>query len=124
MSAQTIIHPTINSLKEEAVGTIIANAKKYVLKENYALGEDYCEFEQLDACMTYDIIKTNNCALLTIIQQEIENVEYDSEHLYLSDTSNKSLYDLWLSKGNIGTMDDFLNTLLADVSADWGEVKW
>lgn len=120
MSAQTIIHPTINSLREEAVGTIIANANKYIFKENYALGEDYCDFEQLDACMTYDIIETNNCALLSIIQKGIESIddsceEDDSNHLDLVATSNQSLYDLWLSKGNIGTMDNFLSIILKTI---------
>ena len=73
MSAQTILHPTIESLKEEAEKTLTDNAKKYILKKNFALGEGYCNFKQKDAELLYDMIETDNCEVINILKKEIEN---------------------------------------------------
>lgn len=71
MSAQTILHPSIESLKKELEKTLTSNAKNYILKKNFALGEGYCEFEQKDAELLYDIIETGNCELLKNIKNEL-----------------------------------------------------
>lgn len=129
MSAQTIIHPSISSMAKEAEDMFIDNANKLILDEHYALGKGYCEFEQLDSAIIYDIIQSNNCQLLDCINKELERIEDDEDkearpELDLYSTSNQSLYELWLSRGNIGTMNDFLNLILADEQANWDEIKW
>ena len=129
MSAQTIIHPTISSIRDESKDTFIDNAKKHVLLEDYALGEGYCGFEVADACLIYNIIETNNCDLLNLIKIEIERIEdctdcEKGDPLNILATSNESLYDLWISRGNIGSMEDFLNLVLGDIKANWDEISW
>jgi len=128
MSAQTIIHPTIASIRKESEDSFIGNAKKLLFQDDYALGDGYCSFEQADAAMIYDIIKSNNCKLLNLIKIEIDRVEdKDPEKrdpLDMLSTSNQNLYELWLSRGNVGTMEDFLNLILADEKANWDEINW
>ncbi len=72
MSAQTIIHPSITSIKKKAEDTLIDIANKNILKEYYALGDGYCDFDYLNAALTIDIINTNSCVLYSIINSEIE----------------------------------------------------
>ena len=129
MSAQTIIHPSIDSLKEEAEKLFIKNADKYLLKRRFTLGEDFCSFEQSDAVMLFDIIQANDCELLTLIKKELNSYEDEdtvkkkcSEEIQF--TANQNLYQLWLSRGNVGTMDEFLDLILADEKANWDEIKW
>ena len=116
MSAQTIIHPTITSMRKEAQELFLKNADKYLLERNYGLGEGYCSFEQADAVMLFDMIQSNDCDLLTLIKTEIERIEDTDCENKCSDeidtTCNSNLYELWLSRGNIGTMEDFLNLIL------------
>ena len=117
MSQQTILHPTIDSLKEEAEKTFIKNADKYLLKRRFALGDDYCSFEQADAAMIFDIIELNNCNILTLIKKELESIEdLEDEKKKCSEevklTANENLYELWLSRGNCGSMEDFLDSIL------------
>lgn len=129
MSAQTIIHPSISSMVTEAEDAFIKNSEKLLLEDFYALGKGYCNFEQADAAMLYDIIQTNNCGLLDLINKELHRIEDDPEEdkrpkLDIYTRSNQSLYELWLSKGNMGTMEDFLCLILADDKANWDEIKW
>lgn len=141
MSAQTIIHKSIDSIKLEAEDVIIKNANNHILKKIYALGDGYCSFDVLDAILTWDIINLNNCELAKIINKKIEEVEdtscevkCDNSINYttevkttkdcIKDNSN-TLYELWLSKGNSGTLDEFLTLILKDddFSANWDEIK-
>jgi hypothetical protein len=129
MSAQTIIHPSITSIKEESEKLFIQNADKYLFKRRFELGEGYCSYEQFDAAIIYDIIQANDCELLTLIKKELERYEDDETikkkcSTELTQTSNLNLYELWLSRGNIGTMNDFLNLILADEKANWDEISW
>jgi len=130
MSAQTIIHPSIDSMREESQELFLKNADKYLLERNFGLGEGFCDFEQADATMMFDIIQSNDCELLTLIKKEIERIEDEDPNCKkkcsteLTDASNLNLYELWLSRGNIGTMNDFLNLILADEKADWDEINW
>ena len=125
MSAQTIIHPTVDSMREEAQKLFLKNADKYLLERNMGLGEGYCDFEQADAAMMFDIIQSNDCEVLTLIKKEIERVEDNDPtckkkcSTELTNSSNLNLYELWLSRGNIGTMEDFLNLILADEKVNW-----
>lgn len=126
---QTIIHPSISSIREEAIDIIMYNANRYMLQSDYGLGDGYCDFEQMDAEITVGIINRNNCELLGLISKEIERVEKDDkkekkEYLDIYSTSHKSLYDLWLSKGNVGTPEQFLNLILTDEKVNWDEVSW
>lgn len=140
MSAQTIIHPSITSIKKEAEDTFIKNANKHILKKNFALGEGYCSFEQLDAALTYDIIRYGKCNLLKIIEEGIESYE-DAEKSKNKTTSLKKengyrisetikeedysvIYKLWLSKGNSGTIDEFLNLILKDEELKLESNNW
>ena len=129
MSAQTIIHPSIDSMREEAQKLFLKNADKYLLKRGFGLGESYSSFEQADAVMLYDIIQSNDCELLSLVKKELERIE-DAEPTKkkcseeLTVASNTNLYQLWLSRGNIGTMDDFLDLILADEKANWDEINW
>lgn len=128
MSAQTIIHPSISSMRKEAEDLMIANANKYILQSDYALGEGYCNFGQTDAEIIYDIIQYNNCHLLNLIKKEIESIE-DSEkrsgtYLDIHENSAQSLYELWLSKGNMDTIENFLNIVAEDTKANWDTLKW
>lgn len=141
MSAQTIIHKSIDSIKLEAEDVIIKNANNHILKKIYALGDGYCSFDVLDAILTWDIINLNNCELAKIINKKIEEVEDVSYKLKYKDSVNyttevestknnveesiTTLYDLWISKGNSGTIDEFLALILKDndFSADWDEIK-
>lgn len=130
MSAQTIIHPSIDSMREESQKLFLKNADKYLLDRDFGLGESYCRFGQSDAVMMFDIIQSNDCELLTLVKKEIERIEDDDPtckkkcSTELTQTSNLNLYELWLSRGNIGTMNDFLNLILADEKANWDEIKW
>lgn len=138
MSAQSIIHPTIYSMFKEAEDAIISNAKKYIFKRNFALGDGYCDFEQLDAAITHDIISTNNCHLLSCIQTQLEDSTTDDEDIEtLSEISNTSsitynissnqtttLYNTWLAQGNTGTINDFLDLLLKDEDVQLIQNNW
>ena len=130
MSAQTIIHPSIDSMRKEAQELFLKNADKYLLDRNYGLGEGFCSFEQADAVMMFDIIESNDCDLLTLVKTEIERIEDADPNCKkkcsteLDITSNLNLYELWQSRGNVGTMDDFLNLILADEKANWDEINW
>lgn len=141
MSAQTVIHPSIFSIKKEAEDIFISNAKKLLLKNGYALGEGYCSFEQADSVIIYDIINLNNCKIFSLINKEIEFVEDEckedidniTESCEMTNSSNNCnstdsvsvIYELWLSKGNSGTMDEFLELILKndDVSSNWDEIN-
>lgn len=130
MSAQTIIHPSIDSMRKESQKLFLKNADKYLLEKNFGLGKGYCSFEQADAVMLYDIIQSNDCEMLTLIKKEIERIEDEDPtckkkcSVEMDQVSNLNLYELWLSRGNIGTMNDFLNLILADEKANWDEIKW
>lgn len=129
MSAQTIIHPSAISMREQAEDTFIKNADKYLFKRMYGLGEGYCNFEQQDSTIIYDIIQSNDCELLSLIQKELEETETSveirtgySEHII--ENAEDNLYELWLSQGYSGSKRDFLNQALVDEKANWDEIKW
>ena len=120
MSAQTIIHPTIDSLKKEAEDSFIDNATKYLLQRRFHLGDGYCSMDQIDARMMFDIIERNNCDIIQLIKEDLEKIEEDlPEYQKCSDqialTANQNLYELWLCRGNIGTYDDFLKTIFSNI---------
>ena len=126
MSAQTVIHPSIESIKKEAEESFLINADKYLLEADYALGTGYCSFEQADAAFLCDIINYNNCSLLNSLSNEIERYEdsdsYSSDYIYedySESTSTDTLYSLWLNRGNTGTRDEFLTILLDDNKVNW-----
>lgn len=141
MSAQTILHPTIGSLKKESQNQFIENAKKLLLKENFALGSGYCMDNQLDALLTNDILSLNNCNISIKIHGKIHETEDSCEKINLYEESNEyinvprtnkrkstqedTLYKLWINKGNKGSLEDFLDTILKDDEVEWeGNIKW
>lgn len=139
MTSQTIIHPTISSMREEAESAFIKNADKLLLQKRFRLGGGYCQSEQTDHEMMYDIIMANDCELIYLIQKGIESYEDGSQvnpnssDSYISDIggysgygteSKQGLYELWLSRGNMGSPDYFLNLILKDTQANWSKVEW
>ena len=129
MSAQTIIHPSIKSIKEDSEKLFIKNADKYLLERRFNLGEGYCTYEQFDAAIIYDIIQSNDCELLTLIKKQLEEVETNSEledkySDHIIGNAHDNLYDVWLNEGNSGTKQQFLDLAFEDTKADWDEIKW
>lgn len=129
MSAQTIIHPSISSIKEESEDLFIKNADKHLLERRFRLGDGYCRYEQLDAAIIYDIIQSNDCELLNLIKEELEKVETadqieDKYSEHIIDNAHDNLYELWLNEGNSGTKQQFLDLAFEDTKADWDEIKW
>lgn len=131
--SQTIIHKTINSIRLNLLDTIKSNSKKLIFIEDYLLGENYCEFEQEDALYLLDIIEMDNRELNCIIRSDIEGTlvedsldiksvlkgtDFENTNISLYN-SQMTLYNLWLSKGNIGSLNDFLNLILGDNRSQW-----
>ena len=109
------------------------NSKKIIFKEDYLLGEDYCELEQEDALYILRLIEMSNSDLNCMIRSDIEGTLVkdgldvqsvlrgtDFEGTDISIYNNQlTLYTLWLSKGNKGSLNDFLDCLLKDCKDDW-----
>lgn len=120
MSSQSIIIKSIKSIESDAEKSILDNAKKYLLKEDYSLGKGNCSFETMDSLKTIDIINKNNCYLNNIVEETLQNFKGQdcNEEDELLGTINygnnkrNSLYDLWKSKGNSGNKNDFLEAIL------------
>jgi len=131
MSAQTIILPSVKSMKTKAEIAFVKNADKYLLKQMYSLGDSYCRNNQYDSVLIHDIISTNNCELLEQIKTELGKsetiVSLGSSRGYSNDilqNSEDALYELWKGEGNVGTKTDFLNRAFLDEKANWDEIKW
>lgn len=138
MSAQSIEHKTIQGIQQEARNNTIKNSDKYMLERFYRLGDGYCRFEQGNNSFINEIIETNNCDLLNLINKVIEDGPcktsdsisklnqdvsiYEDTTKYT--TSKDTLYSLWLSRGNIGSMDVFLDTLLTDEKVELEDNNW
>jgi len=138
MSAQSIKHKTISGLKEEAEKSIIKSANDYLLKRLHSLGEGHCDFYYQDTSFVYEIIQTNNCDLLNLLNKVIEegSQEYSESFIQLNQSistyynetgippNTNTLYKLWLSRGNTGSMDDFLDILLSDEKVELEQDNW
>lgn len=138
MGAQSIIDISITSIKDKEEDNLIKNAEKYIFNKYYKLGEAPCSFDYLDSTKIYNIIEKNICALNSLINAKLQGLEdcetSEREQLTLKTTnfnmvnnSNKntdSLYGLWLSRGNNGSMDYFLDLILKndDIYANWDEI--
>lgn len=138
---QTINHISVASMTKEALTNLTKNADKFLLKKRFKLGEGECPFNQKDSSLLYDIIETNRCEIFDDINKVIREgasciyqVELDipNEDSVLTSlrkanngsTSKDTLYSLWLSRGNSGTMDSFLDLLLEDEKVEWAEINW
>tara|TARA_R110002012_G_scaffold295939_1_gene492782 strand:+ start:184 stop:603 length:420 start_codon:yes stop_codon:yes gene_type:complete len=139
MSAQTIMHPSIASIKKDAEDLFISSTTKLILKDDYGLGNSYCEFDMIDACMMYEIISINNCTINCVIQQQIDSIGDEEEYCSTYDedfnlnlstggtassSTTDSLYQLWLSRGNSGTEVEFSDLLLKDEDVQLLQNNW
>lgn len=127
---QSIQDITLRSIGEDALKAMAENANKYILKNDFRLGEGYCEFLQRDSEILYSIIDANYCELNSILEDSIEGVgaihrpkckKTDSIPRTASDSG---LYELWISRGNSGSMDDFLDAIFYDEKMNWYEINW
>lgn len=131
MSAQTILHPSIESMREEFEKNFQKNANSYVLKKRFELGKGYCRFNQADSSILYDILQSNDCEIIDLVNKEIEKIEnedpknkkkkYSEELTY---NRNVNLYQLWLSRGNTGSLDQFLDLILKDEELKLEKADW
>ena len=130
MSAQTIIHSSIGSIRQELQKNFLKNADAYILNKSFALGEGYSYYSQADSSILYDILQSNDCEILTLVKKEIERIEdaepkkvkkYSEE---IVEKANQNLYELWLSRGNRGSKDEFLDLILKDEELKLENTDW
>ena len=127
---QTINHISIASMTKDALNNLTNNADKFLLKKRFKLGEGECSFNQKDNSLLYDIIETNRCDIFDDINKTIKEGASCTHEVCLGDNkapyvpSTDTLYQLWLSRGNSGSMSDFLDILLEDEKVEWAEINW
>jgi hypothetical protein len=132
MSQQSIHSVNYNSIYENLKKAILSSYKKTKLYTRYALGteEDGDIIEHNS--MMYDIIKNANCHTIDLVnalqQPNFIKTKYGIKdgNIVIVDDSDK-LYKIWLSKGNIGTIGDFYESITSnsiDNLTIWEDVEW
>ena len=140
---QSIQHTTLKSIEKEALRNMSRNADKHTLQRFYRLGEGYCEFNQRDSEILYSIVHDNLCEVNYIINRALESVSciykpeireekcqddmhYGKDRIKCKEASegDSALYQLWLNRGNTGTMEDFLDALFKDEKMNWYKMDW
>ena len=119
---QTIVNITVASMAKNCLKALLENTEKYLLKKRFKLGNGECKFSQKDNAILHDIIETNKCEIFDDINKIIKEGRSCSHTVCLGDNSKPyvpttdTLYQLWLSRGNSGSMSDFLDILLENES--------
>lgn len=128
---QSIQHKTLKSIEKEALRNMSRNADKHTLQRFYRLGEGYCEFSQRDSEILYSIVHDNLCEVNYIINRALESVSCiykpeirEGKYQIEASEGDSALYQLWLNRGNTGTMEDFLDALFKDEKMNWYKMDW
>lgn len=117
MSIQSIITKDIDLLKKENLIDIIKHGDNYMFYKRFALGcnvdKDAFEYD----CDLYEVLHTENCDILKLLQSKIEGNILELNNKTLSAVSQYSisfeeLYNRWLAQGNTGNFDFFLDVLI------------
>lgn len=132
MSQQSVENISYNSIFEGTKSSIVQAYKKSKLFNFYALGKE----EDADVIdhnsVMFDILKDANCHTKDLVyalqQPNFKKTKYGIKdgNIVIEDDSDK-LYKIWLSKGNVGTIGDFYNSILqnnVDELTIWEDIEW
>jgi len=116
-SAQSIIKTDLNSVKKHTEENILEASEKYMFKKRFLLKEDYNKHKFKFYSLLNDILNTENCDLIELLENTIEGDILKLENKNISPISQynisfEELYNRWLLQGNTGNFDYFLNTLI------------
>ena len=116
-SAQSIIKTDLNSVKKHTEENLLEAAEKYMFKKRFLLKENYDKHKLKFYSLLNDILNTENCDLIELLENTIEGDILKLENKNLSPISQynisfEELYNRWILQGNTGNFDYFLNTLV------------
>lgn len=141
MSTQSILVKSVDTIKNEIDKKLLINAEKYILKKKIELGKGVNKKLVKHQLRILSFICTENCELINSINNQIEGKKQDNSFepkfrnigytpvcnadQKITSKQEDTLYRIWLSRGNTGSIEEFLDVVLENDRVEWtGELKW
>lgn len=132
MSQQSIENINYEKILSKIQKSVINRQQKGAFYNNYRLGkeedEDYIEHD----LMMHDILRGADCHRIDLINalqnSNFKKTKYTVKNGIITiENNNDRLYQIWLSKGNVGSIEDFYNVLTKNQTDNltiWEDVEW
>lgn len=132
MSQQSIHSVNYESISKGVEKALLSAQNKNNLYARFALGKEENEDVIEHNSIMYDILKNANCHIVDLVnalqQPNFKKTKYGIKDgaIVIEDNSDQ-LYKIWLSKGNIGSIGDFFDSITkntVDNLTIWEDVEW
>ena len=132
MSQQSIYTVGYESISEEVKRSLLSAHKKNSLFNRFALGKEEDKDVVEHNSMMYDILKKGDYHVIDLVnalqQPKFKKTKYGIKDgtIVIEDNSDQ-LYKIWLSRGNVGTIENFFNSITQNTinnATMWEEVAW
>ncbi len=128
MSQQSLNTIGYESISRDIEKAILISCNKKNLFTKFALGKEDDEDVIEHNSIMYDILKNANSHVIDLVNS-LQKPNFKKTKLKIKDGAiviepNDQLYKIWLSRGNIGTIENFFNSITQNNVAVWEEVEW
>jgi hypothetical protein len=132
MSQQSIHTVNYESIIDKTKKSMVSSYNKNKLYTRFALGQEESEDVIEHNSIMYDILKNANCHTIDLVnalqQPSFKKTKYGIKDgaIVIEDNSDQ-LYKIWLSKGNMGTIEDFFDSITKNTIDNltiWEDVEW
>jgi len=132
MSRQSIENINHETVFVKTQNNLLKSQQKCTMYECFRLGKEESADVIEHNLIMYEILRQKNCStvdlLNALLQPNFEKTKYTVKNGIISIENNENrLYQIWLSKGNSGTIEDFYNVLTENPTDNltiWEDVEW